>query len=295
MNAIEIKGLQKNFGSKCAVNRLNMSVPVGAIYGFIGMNGSGKSTTEKMICGLQKSNGGSIKLFGKSEGKGNVRKDIGVLIEAPGCFPNYSVWNNLKLQAANLGIKNPEQEIHRVLKLVRMEGAASNKYKNCSLGMKQRIGIAMALMGNPKLLILDEPINGLDADGMRIMRDILQDLTKNHGCTVLISSHILGELEKIATHYGIIRDGIMIREMTAEQLDASCPTYIALKTSNIEQAGFLLKMKFQKVKEVDGFLRVYDDVEPEDLVSYLYDSGILVNELRRDKISLEEYYVNLVG
>lgn len=295
MNAIEIKGLQKNFGSKCAVNRLNMTVPVGAIYGFIGMNGSGKSTTEKMICGLQKPNGGSIKLFGKTEGHGNIRKDIGVLIEAPGCFPNYTVWNNLKLQAANLGIKNPEKEIHRVLKLVRMEGAASNKYKNCSLGMKQRIGIAMALMGDPKLLVLDEPINGLDADGMRIMRDILQDLTKKHGCTVLISSHILGELEKIATHYGIIRDGVMIREMTADQLDASCPTYIALKTSNIEQAGFLLKMKFQKVKEVDEYLRVYDDVEPEDVVSYLYDSGILVNELRQDKISLEEYYVNLVG
>ncbi len=127
------------------------------------------------------------------------------------------------------------------------------------------------------------------------MREILQDLTKNHGCTVLISSHILGELEKIATHYGIIRDGIMIREMTAEQLDASCPTYIALKVGNMEQAGFVLKMKFQKVKEVEGFLRIYDDVEPEEVVSYLYDSGILVNELRRDKISLEEYYVNLVG
>ena len=168
MNAIEIRDLTKNFGPKQALCGLNMTVPVGAIYGFIGENGSGKSTTEKLICGLIRPSGGAIKLFGREHTDGDVRAKMGVLIEAPGCFPNYSVWNNMMLQAANLGIKNAEQEVVKVLKTVRMEGAASNKYKNCSLGMKQRIGIAMALLGNPTLLVLDEPINGLDADGRQI-------------------------------------------------------------------------------------------------------------------------------
>ncbi len=170
MNAIEIKDLTKNFKEKQALCGLDMTVPVGAIYGFIGENGSGKSTTEKIICGLIHKSGGSVKLFGKDNTDPDVRAKVGVLIEAPGCFPNMSVWNNMMLQAANLDIVNAEQEVVKMLKLVRMEGAAGNKYKNCSLGMKQRIGIAMALLGNPVLLVLDEPINGLDADGMRIMR-----------------------------------------------------------------------------------------------------------------------------
>lgn len=155
MNAIEIKNLTKSFGAKQALKGLNMTVPMGAIYGFIGENGSGKSTTEKIICGLIHQNGGSIKLFGREHSDADVRAKVGVLIEAPGCFPNHSVWSNMLLQAANLGIEKPEEEVKRVLKTVRMEGAASNKYKNCSLGMKQRIGIAMALLGDPKLLILD--------------------------------------------------------------------------------------------------------------------------------------------
>ena len=197
MNAIEITNLQKNFGHKQAVQGLNMTVPEGAIYGFIGENGSGKSTTEKLICGLIRPNGGSIRLFGKDYTDADVRAKIGVLIESPGCFPGVSVWNNMMYQAANLGLKHPKEEVQKMLRLVRMEGAAGNKYKNCSLGMKQRIGIAMALLGEPELLILDEPLNGLDADGMRIMREVLTDITKSGRCTVVISSHLLGELEKI--------------------------------------------------------------------------------------------------
>ena len=232
MNAIEIRNLKKNFKEKQAVCGLNMTVPLGAIYGFIGENGSGKSTTEKMICGLLLPSEGTIKLFDKNYTDEETRYSIGCLIEQPGCFASYSVWNNLMLQATNLNIKNPQDEVRRVLKLVRMEGAASNKYKNCSLGMKQRVGIAMALLGKPKLLVLDEPINGLDADGVRIVREVLLDITKNKECSVLISSHILGELEKIATHYGIIRNGKMIREMTSEELEEDCPIYVALKTKN---------------------------------------------------------------
>jgi ABC-type multidrug transport system ATPase subunit len=284
MNAIEIRNLSKNFGRKQAVNGLNMTVPEGAIYGFIGENGSGKSTTEKMICGLQHPDRGSIRLYGRDYTDSDVRARIGVLIEAPGCFPNVSVWNNMMIQASNLGIRDPEKEIAKVLKTVRMEGAASNKYKNCSLGMKQRIGIAMALLGNPKLLVLDEPINGLDADGMRIMREVLTDVTHNFGCTVLISSHILGELEKIATHYGIIRKGRIIREMTAEELEASCRTYIALHTADQSRAKLLLSSKFSRVEEDEsGMLRVYDLTEPEEIVSFLYQNGLTVDEIRYER------------
>lgn len=295
MNAIEIKGLTKNFGDKQALKGLDMVVPMGAIYGFIGENGSGKSTTEKLICGLLVPSGGTIKLFGREYTDADVRAKVGVLIEAPGCFPNYSVWNNMMLQAANLNIPNAVEEVKKTLKMVRMEGAASNKYKNCSLGMKQRIGIAMALLGQPALLVLDEPINGLDADGMRIMREVLVDITKNYQCTVVVSSHILGELEKIATHYGIVRGGKMIKEMTADELDAGCRTYVALQTKDMNRTKALLACKYSRVEEDEsGYIRVYDAKEPEEIVTYLYESSILVNALQTAKIGLEEYYIDLM-
>jgi len=296
MNAIEIRNLCKNFGEKKALAGLNMTVPMGSIYGFIGENGSGKSTTEKIICGLIHPTSGSIKLYDRDYTDSDVRASMGVLIEAPGCFPNLTVWNNLMIQATNLSIENKEDAVRKVLIMVRMEGSAGNKYKNCSLGMKQRIGIAMALLGNPKLLVLDEPINGLDADGMRIMREILTDLASS-GVTILISSHILGELEKIATHYGIIRGGKMIVEMTAEELERTCPTYIAIQTKDMKNAQEILNKKYSKVlfDEQKENLRVYDAKNPEEVVKYLYDNEIIVNELKTDKIGLEEYYINLMA
>ena len=294
MNAIEIRGLTKKFGQKQALKGLNMTVPQGAIYGFIGENGSGKSTTEKIICGLIHADGGTVKLYGKDHTDADIRAKVGVLIEAPGCFPNMSVWNNMKLQAANLDIDDADREIVKILKMVRMEGAAGNKYKNCSLGMKQRIGIAMALLGNPELLVLDEPINGLDADGMRIMREVLTDIAAS-GRTVVISSHVLGELEKIATHYGIVRGGKMLCEMTSAELEASCRTYVALQAKDMNRTKMVLSAKYSRVEEDEaGFLRVYDFVTPEEVVNYLYNNNIIVSEIRTDKIGLEEYYIDLM-
>lgn len=296
MNAIEITNLTKYYGEKHALDGLNMTVPSGSIFGFIGENGSGKSTTEKIICGLIRPTSGQVKLYGKDYTDQEVRSKVGVLIESPGCFANLTVWNNLMIQATNLDLDNKEDCVRQVLKLVRMEGASSNKYKNCSLGMKQRIGIAMALLGDPQLLVLDEPINGLDADGMRIMREVLQDITKDKTRTVLISSHVLGELEKIATHYGIIRNGKMIVQMTAEQLETSCPTFVAVKTKNMQKTKQVLKQLYSKVVEDEQkeYLRIYDAKSPEDVVLYLYDNNIIVNEITTDKIGLEEYYINLM-
>ena len=295
MNAIEIRNLSKSFRGMYAVDHLNMTVPLGAIYGFIGENGSGKSTTEKLICGHLVPEGGEIRLFGRDYTDPGVRVRVGALIENAGCLPGSSVYQNLKMQALNLNLPNPDEEIQRVLKIVRMEDNASIKFKSCSLGMKQRIGIAMALLGDPALLILDEPINGLDTDGMRIMREILVDITKNYGCTVLISSHLLGELEKIATHYGIIRQGRMIMEMSAAELEGRARVFVSLKTKDMSAAKAALKAKFGDVREEEGYLRVYDVEEPETIVEHLMQNGHAVSEIRRNKIGLEEYYIELMS
>lgn len=293
MNAIEIRNLSKRFRGLYALDGLNMTVPQGAIYGFIGENGSGKSTTEKLICGHLVPDGGEIKLFGKKDDPG-VRMRVGALIENAGCFPNASVWANLMMQALNLGIEDRAGEIRRVLKIVRMEDSARLKFKNCSLGMKQRIGIAMALLGDPMLLILDEPINGLDTDGMRIMREILVDITRNVGCTVLISSHILGELEKIATHYGIIRQGKMIQELSAAEMEARARVFISLKTRDLSGAMNVLRERYRAVKEGDS-LCIYDVEDTAGVVRHLMENGHVVSEIKKNKIGLEEYYIELMS
>ena len=295
MNAIEIRNLSKSFRGMYAVDHLNMTVPQGAIYGFIGENGSGKSTTEKLICGHLVPDGGSIKLFGKDYRDAGVRVRVGALIENAGCFPGSSVYQNLMMQCINLGIENADEEIRRVLSIVRMEDNANIKFKSCSLGMKQRIGIAMALLGDPALLILDEPINGLDTDGMRIMREILVDITKNYGCTVLISSHLLGELEKIATHYGIIRQGRMIMEMSAEEMDSRAQVFTSLKTAELQRAWLLLTKKYADVRMEDGYIRIYDVDDVEEIVTYLMENGHVVSEIKKNKIGLEEYYIELMS
>jgi len=295
MNAIEIKNLSKSFRGMYAVDHLNMTVPVGAIYGFIGENGSGKSTTMKLLCGHLVADEGNIKLFNREHTDPGVRVRVGALIENAGCFPGSSVYQNLKMQCINLGIENADEEIHRVLRIVRMEDNANLKFKSCSLGMKQRIGIAMALLGEPALLILDEPINGLDTDGMRIMREILVDITKTYGCTVLISSHILGELEKIATHYCIIRQGKMIMELSAEEMDSRAQVFVSLKTKDMQGAKAVLRAKFADVREEDEYIRVYDVDDTASIVDYLIQNGHVVSEIRKNKIGLEEYYIELMS
>ncbi len=295
MNAIEIRDLKKSFRGMYALDGLNMTVPKGSIYGFIGENGSGKSTTEKLICGHLVADSGRIKLFGKSGNDAGVRMRIGALIENAGCFPSSSVRDNLMMQAINLGIKDRESEIQRVLKIVRMESNAQIKYKSCSLGMKQRVGIAMALLGNPALLILDEPINGLDTDGMRIMREILVEITQTYGCTVLISSHVLYELEKIATHYGIIRSGKMICEISAKELEAHSRSFVYVKTANIPASVEILKKKYSNVKQENGEILVYDVANTEEIVRILLENGQSVCEIKKNKVGLEEYYVELMS
>ena len=295
MYAIETQGLSKAFHGINAVNDLNMHVPEGSIYGFIGENGSGKSTTEKLICGLLVRSGGGIKLFGKDYTDADIRSQMGVLIENPGCFPGSTVYQNLYMQALNLGIGNPHAEVKRVLELVSMGGAAGRKFKQCSLGMKQRIGVAQSLLGRPKMLILDEPINGLDADGMRIVRETLISLSSKEGVTILISSHILGELSKIATHYGIIRGGRLIKEMPANAMSEECRDFVLVKTSSDEKALSALRAKYRDIEVKDGGIRIYDEENSEITAKFLFDNGIFVKEIAFNKIGLEEYYIKLMS
>ena len=294
MNAIEIRDLTKSFRGLYALDHLNMTVPEGAIYGFIGENGSGKSTTEKLICDHLVPDSGRIRLFGRKHTDAGVRPKVGALIENAGCFPNSSVWDNLMMQAINLGLADPAAEIGRVLEIVRMQDSARTKFKSCSLGMKQRIGIAMALLGDPALLILDEPINGLDTDGMRIMREILVDITQEYATTVLISSHILGELEKIATHYGIIRQGRMIRELSAKELEGRARVFVTVKTLDPAGAEAVLRTRFPDVRRDKDALLVFDADDPAAVAALLMDRGQQVRELVRNRIGLEEYYIELM-
>ena len=295
MYAIETEGLCKSFHGINAVNNLNMNVPEGSIYGFIGENGSGKSTTEKLICGLLVRSGGSINLFGKDYTDAETRSQMGVLIESPACFPSSTVWQNLYMQALNLGINKPEAEIKRVLELVSMGGAAGRKYKQCSLGMKQRIGVAQSLMGRPKMLILDEPINGLDADGMRIVRETLIEINKQEGVTILISSHILGELAKVATHYGIIRQGALIKEMPASAMSEECRDFVLVKTGDDDRTLSVLRKRYRDMEAKDGGIRIYDEENSETTAKFLFDNGIFVKEIAFNKIGLEEYYIKTMS
>jgi ABC-2 type transport system ATP-binding protein len=278
-----------------AVDGLDLHVPEGSIYGFIGENGSGKSTTEKLICGLLVPTGGTISLYGRPHTDPAIRSQIGVLIENPGCFPNATVYQNLMMQALNLGLGHPKTEVERVLKLVSMVGAARRKYKECSLGMKQRLGVAQALLGEPRLLILDEPINGLDADGMRIVRDTLTCLNQKQGVTILISSHILGELAKIATHYGIIRHGRLIREMPASALSEEFRDFVAVKTGNDLRAQAVLGTRYAHSETRDGVIRVYDETNPGNVARLLYEEGLDVLEISFQSVGLEEYYLHLMS
>jgi len=295
MYAIETAGLSKAFRNVNAVSDLNLKVPEGSIYGFIGENGSGKSTTEKLITGLLVPSGGEIRLYGRHYTDPGVRTRMGVLIENPGCFGNSTVYQNLMMQALNLNVTSPRKEVERVLKLVSMAGAANRKFNQCSLGMKQRLGVAQSLLGRPRLMVLDEPINGLDADGMRIVRETLIDINREEGVTILISSHILGELAKIATHYGIIRNGTLIKEMVASEMSEECRDFVFTKTNNDAQAIIVLSQKYNDIEQKDEGIRIYDESESSNVGGLLYANGVAVNEISFKKIGLEEYYLKIMS
>ena len=290
--------LSKSFKNQKAVNNIHIHVKKGAIYGLIGRNGAGKTTLLKMISGLATPTGGEIYFLGKS-GKEleQVRNRVGCHIEAPGLYPEMSAYQNLKCKCIQRKV-NSEAYIKELLALVGLENAGNKKTRNFSLGMKQRLGIAMALIGNPDLLVLDEPINGLDPQGIREIREILIKLNQERGITILISSHILDELARVATDYGIIHNGELVQEITAEKLMKRCKEKIHIKTQNLETALTVLdEMQIDTYSVLDKeSIQLDGHISDSAYINTkLVNAGCMVSEIKIQTDTLEEYYFKLTG
>ncbi len=295
---LKTTGLTKQYGKQKAVDQIDMKIRKGAIYGFIGRNGAGKTTFLKMISGLSSPTNGEIEMFGYT-GKDlkQIRSRIGCLIEAPGLYGNMSAYDNLKIKCSLFGIKK-EGYLEEILKTVGLEKVGKKKTKHFSLGMKQRLGIGLALVGNPELLVLDEPINGLDPQGIVEIRDTILRLQEEWNMTILISSHILEELSKIATDYGIIHNGSLLQELTREELMQRCSERMEIILDQPERAVPILdSMGFHNYQITDKehiciFERLGDSAKVN---TALVKAEIPVREIFVTNEELESYFLNLTG
>ena len=292
--------ITKKYGEQLAVDNVNMTIKKGDIYGFIGQNGAGKTTLIRLITGLIHKSGGEIELLGVNEENelNKARTMVGSLIESPSLYTNMTARENLEVSRLVRNIPR-KKCIDEVLELVGLKDVEKKKVKNFSLGMRQRLGIANALMGNPKLLILDEPINGLDPMGIVEIRELLKKINKEKDMTILISSHILSELSELATTYGIISNGKLIEEITAKQLSEKCRQYIDLRVDDTARAVILLERELgisdYEVLE-DSNIKVFSNLDNVGEVnSLLSRSGIIVESISVKGENLEEYFMNKVG
>jgi len=295
---LETENLTKTYGKKTALNNVSIHVNQGDIYGLVGRNGAGKTTLMKIVCGLSRKSNGGFSIFGRKDTElGDVAQRRGLLIESPGFFGEYDAETNLKIKCKLMGINDPE-EPKRLVKLIGLEEAGNKKAKHYSLGMKQRLGIGIALAGNPDLVVLDEPINGLDPQGIMEIRDMICKLNKENGTTFLISSHILDELSKIATKYGIINNGSLVEESPAEELRNKCESRIELTTDNASRAiGVLERIGFSQFKVLDdGKINIYEQFDRTgDITLAMASEGVTTLEIVRKLETVENYYLRLVG
>lgn len=293
---LQTRNLTKQYGRHRAVDDVNMHIKKGAIYGFIGRNGAGKTTCLKMISGLSTPSYGEIEMFGyKGKDLQKVRSRVGCLIEAPGLYGNMSAYDNLNIKCKLTGIKK-KGYIEELLKTVGLDTVGEKKTKHYSLGMKQRLGIALALVGEPDLLILDEPINGLDPQGIVEVRETIQKLAKERGMTICISSHILEELSKLATDYGIIHNGCLVQELTREELMKKCSERIELTLDNPKQAIPVLDdMGFNSYQVIDKeHIHIFERLgESASLNMELAKAGIPVKGISITSEELENYFLRL--
>ncbi len=298
MSVIQTMGLSKRYKNRWAVDHLDLRVEPGDIYGFIGQNGAGKSTTLKLLCGLARPTQGEALIFGKPVRDSVARRRVGALIEQPGLYPDLSGQENLRLYAALLGLDRPERQVGEILKTVGLSPKEKKPVRHYSMGMKQRLGVALALLSGPDLLLLDEPINGLDPEGIREMRELLLGLNRNRGLTILVSSHILGELSKIATRYGIIQQGRMVEQITAAELEQKCTDYLHLKADQPQKAAALLEQELHLKRwemRPEGEIRIYEAVDPKAVGQILTQVGIAVEEMGLHRQDLEGYFLERMG
>ena len=292
------QGLSKHYKDFKALDDLSMHVPKGAIYGFVGRNGAGKTTLIRLICGLQSPTAGTYALYGadsRDKGLSRARRRMGAVVEAPSIYLDLTARDNLREQLRVLGAPT-DDGIPQLLKLVGLEDTGSKKARNFSLGMKQRLGIAVALAGDPDFLVLDEPVNGLDPQGIIDIRELILKLNRERNITVLISSHILDELSKLATHYGFIDRGVMLRQISAEELEATCRKCVRADVSSTQTAALVLDGMELEYKILDGKqIDVYDAVNVSKLVNALTQRGCEVYNIQNHDESLESYFLSLVG
>ncbi len=295
---LSTNGLTKQYGRKNAVDHVNLHIRQGAIYGLIGRNGAGKTTILRMIAGLASPTEGEISLFGETGKKSlYMTSRIGTLIESPGLYPNMSAAENLKLKCLALGVRK-KGYIEELLDAVGLNGVGRKRVRNFSLGMKQRLGIALALVGEPDLLVLDEPINGLDPQGIAEVRETLSRLNQERNITLIISSHILEELSKIATDYGIIHNGVLLQELTQEELLARCSERIELKTDDTRRACVVLEeMGIRDYKVIDaGTIQIFERLNDSGKITMqLAENGVKTVGISVKNEALEDYYLDLTG
>lgn len=293
-------GLTKRYKDVSVVNNVSMNIRRGEIYGFVGRNGAGKTTVMRLICGLIGKDGGTYELFGKSDASAAIngaRRRTGAIIETPSVYPEMTAYQNLKEQCLALGISD-EKVIPSLLAYVGLENTGKKKARNFSLGMRQRLGIAMALVGSPDFIILDEPVNGLDPQGIVEIRELLLRLNREKSITILISSHILGELSKLATCYGFIEKGNLLKEISAAELEEACRKSVRLSVSDTEKVPYILERglgltDFKILSDTE--VEIYTDVKIGEVALALHAGGIELFRVREKDEDLEGYFLNLVG
>ena len=300
MNIVETRGLCKQYGQAMRVKQLNLSVPEGAVYGFLGPNGAGKSTTLKMVLGLARPTAGEITVFGKHVNPRNriaILKQVGSLIESPSYYGHLTGEENLRIVQTLRGA--PEKDIKEVLFIVRLDGQKGKQVAHYSLGMKQRLGLALALMNRPDFLLLDEPINGLDPEGIVEFRNLLLQLNRERQTTILISSHILSELGNLATCYGFIDNGRMLEQISAKALEEKCRACIEAKVDNASQAALVLEQQLgiRDYEVLPGnVLRIYSSLDaPQRVTQALVEGGVALQGIESRGANLEDYFLAMIG
>ena len=295
---LETNAMTKRYRRFTALNGLTMRIPKGSVYGFVGRNGAGKTTLIRIICGLQEPTDGSYTLYGVKNTESAVlrsRRRMGAVVESPAIYLGMTAKENIRQQYNVLGIPSDEGA-EELLRLVGLDKTGSKTARNFSLGMRQRLGIAVALAGNPDFLVLDEPTNGLDPQGIIEMRELILKLNREQGITVLISSHILDELSRLATHYGFIDSGRMVREMSAEELEACCRKCIRMEVSDTKTLARVLDSMNAEYRISDEHhADVYAEIPVTSLVSALAKENCTVKNIKEHDESLESFYMNLVG
>ena len=295
---LKTNALCKNYKNFNALNGLSMSIPKGAIYGFVGKNGAGKTTLIRLICGLQEPTSGDYTLYGRKNTDREIvqsRRRMGAVVEVPSIYLDMTAEDNLKQQYCVLGLPSFDG-LTDILKLVGLENTGKKKAKNFSLGMRQRLGIAIALAGDPDFLVLDEPVNGLDPQGIIEIRELILKLNREHQITVLISSHILDELSRLATHYGFIDNGCIVKEISAAELEAACRKCVRMEVSNTKALAHVLdEMKIDYKIITDKTADVYAKVNISHLTAALAKENCEVISMQEHDESLESYYISLVG